>query len=100
MLAQIEILASLQNIDREIKQQKGRKQDLLGELETQEQEIRAKKREIDALLAGFTEKEKLRSEKDRVFQDEGKEARLYFVGWPAGCSAYSVCNLSTTGRHR
>ena len=74
LLAQIEILASLQTIDREIKQQKGRKQDLLGELENQEKEIRTKKREIDALLAGFTEKEKLRSEKDRVFQDEGRKA--------------------------
>jgi len=72
--AQIEILALLQTIDREIKEQTGRKRGLLGEIETQEREIRAKKSEIDALVAGFSEKEKLRLEKDRIFQDEGKKA--------------------------
>jgi uncharacterized protein len=74
LLSQIEILASLQNIDREIKEQKGRKQGLLSELEIKEKEIRAKKREIEALTAIFSEKEKLRTEKDRFFQDEGKKA--------------------------
>jgi predicted nucleic acid-binding Zn-ribbon protein len=72
--AQIEILALLQTIDREIKEQTGRKQDLLGEIGSKERQIRAKKSEIDALVAGFSEKEKLRLEKDRVFQDEGKKA--------------------------
>jgi len=72
--AQIEILALLQTIDREIKEQTGRKQDLLSEIGIKEREIRAKKSEIDALVAGFSEKEKLRLEKDRVFQDEGKKA--------------------------
>lgn len=74
MQAQIEILALLQTIDREIKEQTGRKQDLLGEMEIKERQIRAKKSEIDALVAGFSEKEKLRLEKDRVFQEEGKKA--------------------------
>lgn len=74
MQAQIEILALLQTIDREIKEQTGRKRDLLGEIGIKEREIRAKKSEIDALVAGFSEKEKLRLEKDRVFQDEGKKA--------------------------
>jgi predicted nucleic acid-binding Zn-ribbon protein len=74
LLAQIEILASLQTVDREIREQTGRKKDFLGELETKEKEIRAKKREIDVLAAGLSEKEKLRLEKDRVFQDEGKKA--------------------------
>jgi predicted nucleic acid-binding Zn-ribbon protein len=72
--AQIEILALLQTIDREIKEQTGRKQELLGEIGIKEREIRAKKSEIDALVAGFSEKEKLRLEKDRVFQDEGRKA--------------------------
>jgi len=72
--AQIEILASLQNVDREIKEQTGRKQGLLGEIENKERQIRAKKSEIDTLVAGFSEKEKLRLEKDRVLQDEGKKA--------------------------
>ena len=74
MLAQIEILASLQTVDREIREQTGRKQDFLSELEGREKEIRAKKREIEVLTASFSEKEKSRLEKDRVFQDEGKKA--------------------------
>jgi predicted nucleic acid-binding Zn-ribbon protein len=72
--AQIEILALLQTLDREIKEQTGRKQSLLGEIESKMSEMRAKKSEIDGLIAGFAEKEKLRLEKDRVFQDEGKKA--------------------------
>jgi uncharacterized protein len=71
--AQIEILASLQTVDREIKQQRGLKQGLLGELQTTEKEIQAKKREIELLTAAYLEKEKLRREKDRVLQDEGKK---------------------------
>ena len=70
---QIEILASLQNIDREIREQAGRKQDLLSEIESKDRQIEAKKREIETLTAAFTDKEKLRLEKDRVFQDEGKK---------------------------
>jgi len=61
-------------VDRQIREQTGRKQDFLSELEAKKKEIRAKKREIEALTAGFSEKEKLRLEKDRVFQDEGKKA--------------------------
>lgn len=73
MRAQIEILASLQSVDREIREQTGLKQGLLGELRIKETEIDAKKREIEALTALFVEKEKLRREKDRIFQDEGKK---------------------------
>ena len=74
LLAQIEILASLQTVDRQIKEQRDRKQELLSELAAKEKEIAAKRKEIDALTASLSEKEKLRSEKDRVFQDEGKKA--------------------------
>ena len=74
MSAQIEILASLQTVDREIKQHHGKKQDLLGELQAKEQEIQIKKREIVKLSSALAETEKLRQEKDRVFQDEGKKA--------------------------
>ena len=73
MRAQIEILASLQTVDREIRQQRGLKQGLLGELQTKEKEIQAKKREIELLTAAYLEKEKLRQEKDRVLQAEGKK---------------------------
>jgi uncharacterized protein len=72
--AQVEILATLQTIDRELKEYTGRKQGLLGELASKEKDIRAKKGEIDALSTGFAEKEKLRADKDRLFQDEGKKA--------------------------
>lgn len=74
MHAQIEILASLQTVDREIKEQTSLKQGLLSELQTKEKEIQAKKREIEVLAAAYAEKEKLRAEKDRVFQDEGRKA--------------------------
>jgi uncharacterized protein len=72
--AQIEILASLQNVDREIREQTGRKQKLLDELRVTEKQIQLKKTEIDALRVTYAEKEKFRGEKDRLFQDEGKKA--------------------------
>ena len=56
MRAQIEILASLQLVDREIREKTGLKQGLLGELRTKETEIEAKKREVDALRALLAEK--------------------------------------------
>jgi uncharacterized protein len=71
--AQIEILASLQTVDREIKQQRGLKQGLLGEVQAREKEIESKKRAIELLTATCLEKDKLRQEKDRVLQDEGKK---------------------------
>ena len=74
MHAQIEILASLQTVDREIKEQTGRKQRLLDELRVTEKQIQSKKGEIDALSAIYIETEKARVEKDRIFQDEGKKA--------------------------
>jgi uncharacterized protein len=72
--AQIEILASLQTVDREIKEQTGRKQRLLDELRVTEKQIQSKKGEIDALNTIYVEKEKARVEKDRIFQDEGRKA--------------------------
>jgi predicted nucleic acid-binding Zn-ribbon protein len=72
--AQIEILASLQTVDREIKEQSGLKQGLLGEPTTKEKDIQAKQREIDQLTAGLAEKEKVRQEKDQFLQAEGKKA--------------------------
>jgi uncharacterized protein len=72
--AQIEILASLQTVDREIKQHHGKKQNLLGELQAKEQEIQTKKREVEKLLSALAESEKQRQEKDRILQEEGKKA--------------------------
>ena len=74
MQAQIEILASLQTVDREIREQTSLKQKLLEELRVTERQIAAKKSEIDALNGVCSEREKVRVEKDRVFQEEGKKA--------------------------
>lgn len=74
LYTQIELLAMLQTVDREIKQQTGVKQGLISELEGKEREIQLKKREIEMATAAYAEREKLRVEKDRVFQDEGKKA--------------------------
>lgn len=74
MHAQIEILASLQTVDREIKEQTGLKQGLLSELKAKELDVQAKQKEVDALVAAVAEKEKLRVEKDRVLQDEARKA--------------------------
>jgi predicted nucleic acid-binding Zn-ribbon protein len=71
---QISILAKLQSVDREIKEKNAVKQQLLGELQAKQKELGAKKQEIAVLAAACAEKEKLRQEKDRVLQDEGKKA--------------------------
>lgn len=71
---QIEILASLQTVDREIKQHHGKKQNLLGELKAKELEIQNKKKEIAKLSVALAESEKQRQEKDRVLQEESKRA--------------------------
>jgi uncharacterized protein len=72
--AQIEILASLQTVDREIRQQNSIKQGLVGELQSQEKEILSRRREIDGLRAVYAEKEKIRLEKERALQEEAKKA--------------------------
>jgi len=70
---QIEILASLQNVDREIKEKKDTKKGLLGELQRKEVEVQAKRGEMASFAAAFAEKDKLRQEKERVLQEEGKK---------------------------
>lgn len=70
---QIEILANLQNVDREIKEKSNIKQELLGDLLAREQEIQSKKQEIAWLAAAYAEKERERQEKERFLQDEGKK---------------------------
>jgi uncharacterized protein len=71
---QIEILATLQNVDREIKEKNSTKQQLLGELLVKDKEIQSKKQEIALLAAACAEKEKERQGKERLLQDEGKKA--------------------------
>ena len=71
---QIELLAMLQTVDREIKQQTSLKQGLISELEGKERELHLKKREMETAVAAFAERDKLRAEKDRIYQDEGKKS--------------------------
>lgn len=71
---QIEILASLQNVDREIKEKSGAREVLLAEIQRREEEIQAKNAEMAVLRAQWAEKEKLRQEKDQLLQEESKKA--------------------------
>ena len=73
MLTQIEILAQLQSIDREIKEQNDQKSGLMGQLKAKEAVIQAKTKEFAKLSAAFAEMDKLRQDKDRFLQDEGKK---------------------------
>jgi predicted nucleic acid-binding Zn-ribbon protein len=71
---QIEILASLQNVDREIKEKSGAKNLLAQEIQKREEEIKLKRSESAQIRAEWTEKDKVRQEKDHLLQDEGRKA--------------------------
>jgi predicted nucleic acid-binding Zn-ribbon protein len=71
---QIEILASLQNVDRDIKDKNLAKRVLTDEIKKREEEIALKKSEVARLKAEWTEKEKARREKDATLQDEARKA--------------------------
>ena len=72
--AQIEILAALQIVDREIRERAAIKQGLVNELQERERFIQERKQELEALTGDYTAKEKLRQEKDRLLQDDGRKA--------------------------
>ncbi len=74
MRAQIEVLAALQIIDREIREHAAVKQGLLGELQEKQRLIQERKQEIEALTAACAVKEKLRLEKDKLLHDETQKA--------------------------
>ena len=73
MREQIEILASLQNVDREIKEKTGAKRVILEEIRKREDEIKLKRNEVTQLRAEWKEKDKLRQEKEHLLQDEGRK---------------------------
>ncbi len=70
MREQIEVLASLQSIDREIKEKSNAKQVILAEMQRWESEIEAKKTEVELHRQAWKEKEALRHEKERILQEE------------------------------
>jgi uncharacterized protein len=72
--AQIEVLAALQIVDREIRERAAIKQGLVNELQERDRLIQERKQELEALTAAYTAKEKLRQEKDRLLQDDGRKA--------------------------
>ena len=74
MRAQIEILASLQEIDREIREKHGARDLVLAEIHRREQEIEAKKVEISLLSGDLAEWDKSRREKEKVLQEDGQKA--------------------------
>ncbi len=74
MREQIEILASLQNVDREIREKSSVKVVLLAEIQKKEEEIQAKRADIALLRAEWSEKDKQRQEKERLLQEESKKA--------------------------
>jgi uncharacterized protein len=72
--AQIEILAALQIVDREIREHAAVKQGLASELQEKERFIQERKQEVETLTAAYAAKEKLRQEKDRLLLEEGRKA--------------------------
>ena len=59
MRAQIEILAALQIVDREIREHAAVKQGLLGELHEKQRFMQERKQEIESLTAACAAKEKV-----------------------------------------
>jgi len=68
---QIEVLATLQNIDRVIKEKNDTKQVILAEMQRWESEVEAKKTEVELHRQQWKEKEALRHDKERILQEEG-----------------------------
>jgi len=70
---QIEILASLQNVDREIKEKSSARESLSSEIRKMEEVIEAKKAEVKTLKAEWADKDKRRQEKERLLQEESRK---------------------------
>ena len=73
MREQIEILASLQNVDREIREKSSAKGALSAEMQKREEEIKAKNAEMALLRVEWSERDKLRREKEQLLQEEGQK---------------------------
>jgi len=71
---QIEVLALLQNMDRQIREKTIAKEELLAEIETREKGIEAKRADGGTLRAEWEKKDKLRRDKEKELQDEGRKA--------------------------
>lgn len=73
MREELKILASLQEVDRELRDKTGAKGALLAEIQRKEEEIGAKRAEAAGLGAEWTERDKLRQQKEKLLQEEGRK---------------------------
>lgn len=73
MREQIEILVSLQNVDREIREKSSVKEVLLAENQKREEGLQAKKIEVALLKAEWAERDKLQQDKEQVLQEKGRK---------------------------
>ena len=74
MREQIETLATLQDVDREIKEKSRAREQLLAEIRKREEEIQTKKNEVAQLKAEWDGRDTLRKEKEQFLQEEGRKA--------------------------
>ncbi len=74
MREQIEVLTLLQNMDRQIRENTIAKEELLAEIETREKGIEVKRADGGSLRAEWEKKDKLRRDKEKELQDEGRKA--------------------------
>jgi predicted nucleic acid-binding Zn-ribbon protein len=71
---QIELLTSLQNVDREIRGSTHAKEALLAEIRQKVEALEAKKTEVEQVRGEWMEKDKLRQEKERTLQEGAGKA--------------------------
>jgi len=71
---QIEVLASLQNVDRKLKERHQAKAVLLAEIRRRKDEMMAKRAEVELLRGEWVERDRLRQDKERVLHEESRKA--------------------------
>lgn len=74
MHEQIRVLMLLQNMDRQIREKTIAREELLAEIETREKGIKENRADGGTLRAEWEKKDKLRRDKEKELQDEGRKA--------------------------
>lgn len=74
MHEQIRVLMLLQNMDRQIREKTIAREELLAEIETREKGIEENRADGGTLRAEWEKKDKLRRDKEKELQDEGRKA--------------------------
>lgn len=73
MRDQIEVLASLQSLDQRVRNQMITKDEVLKEIRLKDQEVEAKRADEGVHRSQWEEKDKIRREKEKQLQEEGKK---------------------------